>query len=110
MRGLVIIGSVGLVVAVGAIDGTRSPASAQTATIQPPASAPLRETLTALRPLSEPGPSWLRTDRESHGRFRLHDRHWSWLFPRTAAAPFGSDPLQRRHWWADPLLRRHWWS
>ena len=37
-------------------------------------------------------------------------RHWSWLFPNSAVAPFGSDPLQRRHRWQDPLLRRHWWQ
>ena len=37
-------------------------------------------------------------------------RHWSWLFPNSAVAPFGSDPLQRRHRWLDPLLRRHWWQ
>lgn len=37
-------------------------------------------------------------------------RHWSWLFPHSAVAPFASDPLERRHRWQDPLLRRHWWQ
>ena len=44
--------------------------------------------------------------RAPHG-FVPH-RHWSWLFPNSAVAPYGSDPLQRRHRWQDPLLRRHW--
>ena len=92
-----------------AFDGTQSPASGQTVITRPSMATPLRGT--ARRTLFDAAPAWQIDLRErEHARFRVHDRHWSWLFPRTAVAPFGSDPLQRRHWWADPLLRRHWWN
>ena len=109
-RPLIIAASVAL--AMCAIDSSQSPASAQTATTRAPVATPLPETLTATHTLPNASPARPRAawDREPRGLFRVHDRHWSWLFPRTAVAPFGSDPLQRRHWWADPLLRRHRWD
>ena len=93
-----------------AFDSNQSPVSAQTVTTRPSVATPLRGTFTTTRTLFDAAPALQidMRDRE-RARFRVHERHWSWLFPRTAVAPFGSDPLQRRHWWADPLLRRHWW-
>lgn len=62
------------------------------------------------RTLLDVAPVWrVSTPGRQGETFRADHRHWSWLFPNTPVATFGSDPLLRRHWWADPLLRRHWW-
>lgn len=110
MRPLVIVAA-GVALATFAIAGSHSPANAQT----PPTllSLPTPQLgFTSNRTRLDATPAWHvdTRDREQRAGFRMHDRHSSWLFPRTAVAPFGSDPLQRRHWWADPLLRRHWWE
>ena len=109
-RPLIIAAAV--VLAMYAIHGHQSQASAQTATTRAAVAMPLHEILTARHTLPDATAARRQTawDLEPNGLFRVHDRHWSWLFPRTAVAPFGSDPLQRRHWWADPLLRRHRWD
>ena len=94
-------------------DGNQSPASGQTPPGEPLMAAPLRvETLTATRTRLDAAPPWPvgARDREQGAALRMHDRHWSWLFPHTGVVKFGSDRMQRRHWWADPLLRRHWWK
>lgn len=111
MRWLSIVASV-VALTVFVFDGSQSLVSAQMVATRPTPAPPLG-TFAATRTLLDAAPAW-RVDagtRERAGfRMHVHDRHWSWLFPRTAVAPFGSDPLQRRHWWADPLLRRHWWE
>lgn len=113
MRRLSIIATA-LALTVFAIHGSQSPASAQALTARPFVTAPLLGSLTATHALVDAAPAWQvnARDREQRARFRMHDRHSSWLLPlpRSAVAPFGSDPLQRRHWWADPMLRRHWWD
>ena len=110
MRRLLVVASV-VALTVFVFDDSQSLVSAQLVTTRPTPATPLLGTFAATRTLLDAAPAWRvdARDRECAG-FRIHDRHWSWLFPRTAVAPFGSDPLQRRHWWADPLLRRHWWE
>lgn len=92
------------------VNGAQSLVSSQP-TIMGAAMPPLT-TLSAKRTPIDAAPAWRvdMRDVEQGREFHVHDRHWSRLFPRGAVPPFGSDPLQRRHWWADPLLRRHWWE
>lgn len=109
MKRLLIIAAV---LTMFAVDGSQALVSAQPATRGPSAATPRLGTLTATRSFLDTVPARrvdLR-DIEQRQGFRVHDRHWSWLFPHAAVPPFASDPLQRRHWWADPLLRRHWWE
>ena len=90
-RPLIIAAAV--VLAMYAIHGHQSQASAQTATTRAAVAMPLHETLTARHTLPGAAAARRRTawDLEPNGLFRVHDRHWAWLFPRRRWRP--SDPI-----------------
>ena len=110
MRPLLIMTCVAI--ATFAIGASESPASAQAPTSLASVATPLRiGGLTANHARLDAGHTWRFDVPGSHrGAFRGDHRHWSWVFPTTAAPPFASDPLQRRDWRLDPLLRRHRWQ